>query len=51
VITLSASGAAKHGLARTDYHILYDPKLCFREIANQFMATLQNSALDPDERE
>ncbi|CAH1779419.1 unnamed protein product [Owenia fusiformis] len=25
-------GAAKHGLSRTDYHILHDPKLVFREI-------------------
>ncbi|XP_064639881.1 chromodomain-helicase-DNA-binding protein 7-like isoform X2 [Lineus longissimus] len=27
-------GAARHGLARTDYHILHDPTLSFREIVN-----------------
>ncbi|XP_067933470.1 chromodomain-helicase-DNA-binding protein 8-like [Watersipora subatra] len=25
-------GAAKHGLAHTDQHILYDPKLCFKDL-------------------
>ncbi|XP_013394879.1 chromodomain-helicase-DNA-binding protein 8 isoform X2 [Lingula anatina] len=29
-------GAAKHGLARTDYHIVHDPKLCFRDIMLQY---------------
>jgi len=28
----------RHGLARTDYHILYDPKLAFREIVMAKMA-------------
>ena len=41
-------GAAKHGLARTDYHILYDPKLCFRDIANKYMAQLQQKPFHSD---
>ena len=28
----------RHGLARTDYHILYDSKLAFREIVMAKMA-------------
>ena len=38
------AGSARHGLARTDYNILYDPELSFRDIANQFMSMLQKKA-------
>ena len=31
-------------MARTDYNILYDPELSFRDIANQFMSMLQKKA-------
>ena len=30
----------RHGLARTDYHIAFDPKLCFKGILNEMQEAL-----------
>nr|QVX32607.1 CHD6/7/8/9 [Platynereis dumerilii] len=37
-------GAAKHGVSRTDIHILHDPKLVFKEVLTKYMASLAAKA-------
>ncbi|XP_053402464.1 chromodomain-helicase-DNA-binding protein 8-like isoform X5 [Mercenaria mercenaria] len=39
-------GAAKHGLARTDYYIMNDEKLTFLEVIKSFIKTHSNSPVD-----